>query len=237
MSGHILKYSASCGQQEPYRDTIATKGKTPRSFSGEPGAYPHIISKVRLCQYFFDSFFGRDCHEISKLRSDRPSGGAQHVAVPPFAPFCAFRRSTRVTAWRTFRRKASRLPCPRLRELDGFNITIPHKQAIIPLLDALDPKAAESGSVNTVKNEDGTADRFHDGRRRFPPCAGKRRRRPRRKSRRARRRRRRESRCVRSGARGRTRHRGFAGTQRRSGGTSLRRPARKSAGRAGARTA
>lgn len=44
---------------------------------------------------------------------------------------------------------------PRLRELNGFNITIPHKQAIIPLLDALDPKAAESGSVNTVKNENG----------------------------------------------------------------------------------
>lgn len=43
----------------------------------------------------------------------------------------------------------------RLRKLDGFNITIPHKQSIIPLLDALDPKAAESGSVNTVKNENG----------------------------------------------------------------------------------
>lgn len=44
---------------------------------------------------------------------------------------------------------------PRLRELDGFNITIPHKQAIIPHLDALDPKAAFFHSVNTVKNENG----------------------------------------------------------------------------------
>ena len=44
---------------------------------------------------------------------------------------------------------------PRLRGLDGFNITIPHKRAIIPLLDALDPKAAEAGSVNTVKNDGG----------------------------------------------------------------------------------
>lgn len=43
----------------------------------------------------------------------------------------------------------------RLRELNGFNITIPHKRAIIPLLDALDTKAAEAGSVNTVKNENG----------------------------------------------------------------------------------
>lgn len=42
-----------------------------------------------------------------------------------------------------------------LRGLDGFNVTIPHKQAVIPLLDALDPKAADFGSVNTVKNENG----------------------------------------------------------------------------------
>lgn len=44
---------------------------------------------------------------------------------------------------------------PLLRELDGCNITIPHKRSIIPLLDALDRKAALFGSVNTVKNESG----------------------------------------------------------------------------------
>ena len=44
---------------------------------------------------------------------------------------------------------------PRLKKLDGCNITIPHKRAIIPLLDALDEKAALFGSVNTVKNEGG----------------------------------------------------------------------------------
>jgi shikimate dehydrogenase len=42
-----------------------------------------------------------------------------------------------------------------LRQLDGFNITIPHKQAIIPLLDGLDEKARLFGSVNTVKNGGG----------------------------------------------------------------------------------
>ncbi len=42
-----------------------------------------------------------------------------------------------------------------LRRLDGFNITIPHKQAIIPFLDELDEKARLFGSVNTVKNENG----------------------------------------------------------------------------------
>lgn len=44
---------------------------------------------------------------------------------------------------------------PSLRKLDGFNITIPYKRTIIPLLDACSPKAAEFGSVNTVKNKDG----------------------------------------------------------------------------------
>ena len=39
-----------------------------------------------------------------------------------------------------------------LRKLDGYNITIPHKQAIIPYLDKLDKKAKMYGSVNTVKN-------------------------------------------------------------------------------------
>ena len=39
-----------------------------------------------------------------------------------------------------------------LNRLSGYNITIPHKQRIIPLLDALDPKAALYGSVNTVHN-------------------------------------------------------------------------------------
>ncbi|PLR93790.1 shikimate dehydrogenase [Bacillus sp. T33-2] len=37
----------------------------------------------------------------------------------------------------------------------GFNVTIPHKTAIIPLLDRLDPLAAAIGAVNTVVNEEG----------------------------------------------------------------------------------
>ena len=44
-----------------------------------------------------------------------------------------------------------------LRRLDGFNITIPHKQAVIPLLDALDDKARMYGSVNTVSFANGKA--------------------------------------------------------------------------------
>lgn len=44
-----------------------------------------------------------------------------------------------------------------LKSLDGYNITIPHKQAIIPLLDDIDSKAKMYGSVNTVANRDGMA--------------------------------------------------------------------------------
>lgn len=43
-----------------------------------------------------------------------------------------------------------------LKSLDGFNITIPHKQNIIPYLDALDKKAALYGSVNTVRSAEQT---------------------------------------------------------------------------------
>ncbi len=35
--------------------------------------------------------------------------------------------------------------------LQGFNVTIPYKQSIIPFLDHLDPVAREIGAVNTVK--------------------------------------------------------------------------------------
>ena len=44
-----------------------------------------------------------------------------------------------------------------LSKLDGYNITIPHKQSVIPLLDALDDKAQMYGSVNTVSNRGGKA--------------------------------------------------------------------------------
>ncbi len=44
-----------------------------------------------------------------------------------------------------------------LKQLDGYNITIPHKQNIISLIDSLDDKANMYGSVNTVMNTDGKA--------------------------------------------------------------------------------
>ena len=43
----------------------------------------------------------------------------------------------------------SRLPAL-LRQLDGFNVTIPYKQAVIPFLKELDSAARAIGAVNTV---------------------------------------------------------------------------------------
>ena len=40
-----------------------------------------------------------------------------------------------------------------LPDLDGFTVTTPYKQQIIPLLDGLDPIAATIGAVNVVKRE------------------------------------------------------------------------------------
>ncbi len=47
-----------------------------------------------------------------------------------------------------------------LKKLDGYNITIPHKQSIIKLIDETDEKAKMYGSVNTVLNSDGKAKGF-----------------------------------------------------------------------------
>lgn len=44
-----------------------------------------------------------------------------------------------------------------LKQLDGYNITIPHKSAVIPFLDEIDEKARLYGSVNTVANKNGKA--------------------------------------------------------------------------------
>ncbi len=38
----------------------------------------------------------------------------------------------------------------RAKEFDGLNVTIPYKQAVIPLLDEISPEAAAIGAVNTI---------------------------------------------------------------------------------------
>ncbi len=39
--------------------------------------------------------------------------------------------------------------------IHGFNVTVPHKVAVAPLLDRLSPEAEQIGAVNTVHNQDG----------------------------------------------------------------------------------
>lgn len=41
------------------------------------------------------------------------------------------------------------------KEFRGINVTIPYKQAVIPFLDAIDPKAQAIGAVNTIVNQKG----------------------------------------------------------------------------------
>jgi 3-dehydroquinate dehydratase / shikimate dehydrogenase len=52
-----------------------------------------------------------------------------------------------------------RMARPRTREIEwrlrGFSVTAPHKQAVLPLLDWVEPKAREIGAVNTVVVEGG----------------------------------------------------------------------------------
>ena len=43
----------------------------------------------------------------------------------------------------------------RALNIRGLNVTIPHKVAVIPFLDELDPLAQRIGAVNTIVNDDG----------------------------------------------------------------------------------
>lgn len=68
------------------------------------------------------------------------------------------------------------------RDLDGFNVTVPYKEKIIPHLDGVDASAAQLGAVNTVKrtsegwigyNTDGTGF-LHSLQARFPDLLNRR---------------------------------------------------------------
>jgi len=39
--------------------------------------------------------------------------------------------------------------------MDGYSVTIPHKEAVIPLLDEIEPLARRIGAVNTIVTRDG----------------------------------------------------------------------------------
>lgn len=47
------------------------------------------------------------------------------------------------------------IPAMQALPVDGYSITIPHKEAVIPLLDGVQPLAAKIGAVNTIVRRDG----------------------------------------------------------------------------------
>jgi shikimate dehydrogenase len=53
------------------------------------------------------------------------------------------------------------LKYPELKRLSGYNITIPHKVKIIPLLEKLDESARRYGAVNCVSNIGGISTGFN----------------------------------------------------------------------------
>ena len=47
------------------------------------------------------------------------------------------------------------IPAFQALPIDGYSVTIPHKQAVLPLLDEVQPLAAKIGAVNTIVRRDG----------------------------------------------------------------------------------
>jgi len=83
---------------------------------------------------------------IAHSRSPVMHNAAFRALDLPFA-YCAFR----VTAAEVHAAVAA----VRALGLAGLNVTIPHKQAVIPYLDELSPVARLTGAVNTIVNRDG----------------------------------------------------------------------------------
>jgi len=50
---------------------------------------------------------------------------------------------------------AARISSLRQDGFDGWNVTVPHKEKVLPLLDWVDDEAIAAGSVNTVLNQNG----------------------------------------------------------------------------------
>lgn len=48
-----------------------------------------------------------------------------------------------------------RIASLRVPSILGANVSVPHKQAVIPLLDEVRPEAIRAGAVNTILNQDG----------------------------------------------------------------------------------
>ena len=78
--------------------------------------------------------------------------------MSPFIHKKLFELSGKDVAYRVFDISPENLSyefCDTLQKLDGYNITIPHKEAIMSLIDEIDPSASKYNAVNCVLNRDG----------------------------------------------------------------------------------
>ncbi len=72
------------------------------------------------------------------------------------AAFDALAIEARYEAWPTPPEELeARVSGLRADDVLGANVTIPHKEAVLPLLDRLDERAERAGAVNTIANEGG----------------------------------------------------------------------------------
>jgi shikimate dehydrogenase len=82
----------------------------------------------------------------------------KHSISPVFqqAGFDFLRLPVRYEAWETPPEQVGEAVA-RVRQPDclGMNVTVPHKQAVMPLLDEVDERAARIGAVNTIVNREG----------------------------------------------------------------------------------
>ncbi len=81
-----------------------------------------------------------------------------HSISPLFqqAALDALGLDARYEAWLTVRSDLpARIAALRAPDILGANVTVPHKQAVLPLLDGVDQLAARAGAVNTIVNDRG----------------------------------------------------------------------------------
>jgi shikimate dehydrogenase len=72
------------------------------------------------------------------------------------AGFAALGIEARYELWKTPASELeARVRSLRAPRMFGANVTIPHKEAVLPWLDEIDPQAERIGAVNTIVNRDG----------------------------------------------------------------------------------
>ena len=82
----------------------------------------------------------------------------EHTVSPSFqqAAFDYMKLDARYHVWETpAKGLAKRLEQLRSKDCLGANVTVPHKEAVIPMLDELDMPARYIGAVNTIVNNEG----------------------------------------------------------------------------------